>query len=326
MLELKADAEVKQSKDTFGCELTLLDVDTHQTLQDPIQEDLWWNTQFHLVVQDCFQQYDCKEQIQGEEYEDYPKAIRVPANDTGILEAKAFFSVARLRHVKVDPGFHMIDRQAWRYCHSLQIVKLPDTVVAIEYAAFQGCCTLVMVEMPGCVELGVRLFSECCALEKVGVITEGACRLAIGAVVGPYAFEECAKLRCQSNGRGRSPSSPLSGIPQGCFQVVLGGDATFIGHRAYENCKLLTLLDISSSEIDTLHMHMSTVIGRVRAPGCKYFGICAFEECCSLAQIGDQRATTNQLAPQAQFSPRAFEKCSVFIFFINYVVILLIYF
>ena len=33
--------------DTFGCELTLLDVDTHQALQDPIQEDLWWNTQFH---------------------------------------------------------------------------------------------------------------------------------------------------------------------------------------------------------------------------------------------------------------------------------------
>ena len=122
--------------DTFGCELTLLDVDTHQ---------------------DCFQQYDCKEQIQGEEYEDYPKAICVPANDTGILEATAFFSVARLRHVKVDPGFHMIDRQAWRYCHSLQIVKLPDTAVAIEYAAFQGCYTLVMVEMPGCVELGGML-------------------------------------------------------------------------------------------------------------------------------------------------------------------------
>ena len=94
--------------DIFGCELTLLDVDTHQALQDPIQEDLWWNTQFHLVVQECFQKYDCKEQLQGEEYEDYPKAI---------------------------------------------------CVVAIEYAAFQGCYTLVMVEMPGCVELEVRLFS-----------------------------------------------------------------------------------------------------------------------------------------------------------------------
>ena len=34
------------SLDTFGCEVTLLDVDTHQALCDPIQEALWGNTQF----------------------------------------------------------------------------------------------------------------------------------------------------------------------------------------------------------------------------------------------------------------------------------------
>ena len=37
--------------------------------------------------------------------------------------------------------------------------------------------------MLGCVELGVRLFSECCALEQVGTIMDGACHLAIGAVM-----------------------------------------------------------------------------------------------------------------------------------------------
>ena len=36
------------------------------------------------------------------------------------------------------------------------------------------------VEMP---ELGVRLFSECCALEQVGTIMDGACHLAIGAAL-----------------------------------------------------------------------------------------------------------------------------------------------
>ena len=75
--------------DTFGCELTLLDADTHLALQDPIQEDLWWNTQFCLIVHECFLIAERKEQIQGLEYEDCPKAIRVPANDSGILEAKA---------------------------------------------------------------------------------------------------------------------------------------------------------------------------------------------------------------------------------------------
>ena len=222
--------------DTFGCELTLLDADTHQALQDPIQEDLWWrwNTQFSLIVHECLQQFERKEQIRGIEYEDYPKAIRVPANDTGILDAKAFVSLARLRRVKVDPGFHTIDRQAWRYCHSLRIVKLPDTVVAIGYAAFQGCYSLATVEMPGCVELGVRLFAECCALEQVGAITDGACHLAIGAVIGPYAFEECARLsqlslpHVRAMMDGVAPSTPQTGIPQGCFhssgiqQVALG--------------------------------------------------------------------------------------------------------
>ena len=46
------------------------------------------------------------------------------------------------------------------------------------------------------------------------------------------------------------------------------------------------------------------------APGCKYFGLWVFEECYSSVQIGNQSTTVNQLAPQAQFRPRAFEKCS----------------
>ena len=107
--------------------------------------------------------------------------------------------------------------------------------------------------MPGCVELGVRLFAECCALEQVGAITDGACHLAIGAVIGPYGCEECARLSQLSLPHVRAmmdgvvPSTPQTGIPQGCFhssgiqQVVLGGDACFIGHRAYENCKLLII-------------------------------------------------------------------------------------
>ena len=95
--------------------------------------------------------------------------------------------------------FHTVSRQAWRYCHSLRIVKLLGTVV-IGYAAFQGCYSRMTVEMPGCVELGV-----------LGVLCSGTgwrrCRWSLppaplqmelppghGAVIGQYAFEECAKL------------------------------------------------------------------------------------------------------------------------------------
>ena len=142
-----------------------------------------------------------------------------------------------------------------------------EVVVAIVYAAFQGCYSLQIVEMPGCVELGVRVFSECCALERVGNITDGICHLAIGAIIGQYASEECAKLAHLSLPHVRAVvdsatlAAPQAGVPQGSFyasgvrQFELGGDACHIGHRAFESCKLLTLVDISNTGIHTLHTH-----------------------------------------------------------------------
>ena len=78
----------------FGCELTLINADTQMALQDPIQEDLWKNNHFSLVVRDCFLTMENNKHLQGLDYEDCPKAIRVRVTDSGILEAKAFHSTA----------------------------------------------------------------------------------------------------------------------------------------------------------------------------------------------------------------------------------------
>ena len=235
--------------DTFDCELTLFDTDTQMALQDPTQEDLWKNNHFCLVVHECFLTMENNKHLQGLDYEDCLKAIRVPVTDSGILEAKAFYSTARVRRVSLDAGFSTVSPQAWRYCHSLRIVKLPDTVVAIGYAAFH------------------RVFSECCALERVGNIIDGSSYLAIGTIIGQYAFEECAKLAHLSLPHVRAVvdsatlATPQAGVPQGCFfasgvqQVELGGDAYHIGHRAFESCKLLTQVNIANTGIHTLHMH-----------------------------------------------------------------------
>ena len=58
--------------------------------------------------------------------------------------------------------------------------------------------------------------------EKVGVITEGACRFAIGAVVGPYAFEECAKQPAFPAPRQSDVRCRLSVVPpfRNSFQVI----------------------------------------------------------------------------------------------------------
>ena len=61
----------------FGCELTLLTVDTLRPLNDPIHDELWDNEGFDLVLQKCFWEVCSKEQIKREVYEDHPKAIWV---------------------------------------------------------------------------------------------------------------------------------------------------------------------------------------------------------------------------------------------------------
>ena len=131
--------------DTFGCELILIAEDTRSPLSDPIHEELWENKGFQLVIHKSFRQVRSKEQIRRDNYEDHPKAIWVPANESGILPAKAFFALARLRHAQVEVGYHTIERQVWRCCHTLTIVKLPSSVITIANAAFQGCYALTML-------------------------------------------------------------------------------------------------------------------------------------------------------------------------------------
>ena len=51
--------------ETFGCELTLINADTQIALQDPIQEDLWKNNHFSLVVHDCFRMLQRQQASRG---------------------------------------------------------------------------------------------------------------------------------------------------------------------------------------------------------------------------------------------------------------------
>ena len=74
--------------------------------------------------------------------------------------------------------------------------------------------------MPGCVEFGVLVFAECCALERLG---DGCCHLVIGAIVSQRAFEECDEPAHLSLPHvravvdGRTLTSPQAGLPQRCF-------------------------------------------------------------------------------------------------------------
>ena len=114
-----------------------------------------------------------------------------------------------------------------------------------------------------------------------------------------YSYRSCVAPRLHTHGRfearasrGRNTHHRRSCLP--ALQQTPNSTATKYG-------SLSARWNLSQEHV------LRTVV----APGCKYyFGLWVFEECYSLVQIGDQSSTINQLAPQAQFRPRAFEKCS----------------
>ena len=85
-----------------------------------------------------------------------------------------------------------------------------------------------------------------------------------------------------------------------------------IGEAAWQHCNRLLIVQLPNTVVCLQDgaFQRNYVLHTVSAPGCKYFGLWVFEECYALAQIGDQSMTFNQLAPQARFRTRAFEKCS----------------
>ena len=285
--------------DTFGCELTLISEDARSPLNDPIHEELWEHNRYQLIIQKRFRVVSSKEQIKRETYEDHPKAIWVPTNETGFLPAKAFFALARLRHVQVEAGYHTIERQAWRYCHTLIIVRLPGSVVTVENAVFQGCYALTTVAMPGCLHLGARVFAECCALEQVGILTARSCHLARGATISPYAFEGCARLKqiglplTKAITGSQDITSPPEGLPTGCFHsagiqnINFPQCTVFIGHKAFAQCQQLTTVDLSLTQVRTVQVQVFShcrALAQISLP--KYLAeICAeaFEACALLS-------------------------------------------
>ena len=80
----------------------------------------------------------------------------------------------------------------------------------------------------------------------------------------------------------------------------------------YASCQRLQVVHLPNTVVCLQHgaFRRCYLLRAVLAPGCRQFGIKVFEACCSLTQIGATNHTTNQLAPQAQLRPRAFEKCT----------------
>ena len=117
----------------------------------------------------------------------------------------------------------------------------------------------------------------------------------------------------------RVPSSTADRILPQAFSfhtevrhVQVEAGIRIVGEAAWRSCQRLQVVHLPSTVVCLQNgaFRRSYLLRTVLARGCRQFGIKVFEACCSLTQKGATSHTTNQLAPQAQFRPRAFETCT----------------
>ena len=95
-------------------------------------------------------------------------------------------------------------------------------------------------------------------------------------------------------------------------RVQVEAGVRVVGEAAWRSCQRLQVVHLPDTVV-CLRRGVFCKCGLLRevvAPGCRHFGVKAFEACCSLTQLGATHHPGNQLAPQAQFRPRAFQKCT----------------
>ena len=171
-----------------------------------------------------------------------------------------------------------IGEGAFSECEATKIV-LPDTITVIENYAFSSCDNLTEIILPeGVTTISAYAFAGLTALEEV-VLPKSLTRVGVGAFLG------CTKLKT----------------------INLGG-VKFINSRAFENCALSGILDLTEKGNDVL-----VAIGDYAFKGCKFtsiklpktaqsIGIGAFYQNYQLANVEFQ-------APKVKIGTYAFAYC-----------------
>ena len=188
----------------------------------------------------------------------------------------------------------------FRNCSSITSVAIPDSVTYIGSSAFSGCSSLVNIEIPNSIiYIGSWAFRNCSSLTNIeipsGVTSiktstfEGCSSLTNIEIpdsvtsIDSFAFDGCNSLKSII-----IPARAISHIPKNNLENVTITSGESIYDSAFEGCKLLTNIIISSSVIyigSSAFSGCSSLVNITIPDNVKIIGSKAFAYCSSLTNI-----------------------------------------
>lgn len=123
---------------------------------------------------------------------------------------------------------------AFDNCDMLELIVIPDTVIAIDEYAFAGCDALTELRLGSSVlSIGASAFEGCVNLSEL-TIPETV------TAIGASAFKSCVSLTEVDISEGvTSISAELFAGCTSLKKVSLGKDVTSVGNRAFDKCHAL---------------------------------------------------------------------------------------
>lgn len=203
-------------------------------------------------------------------------------------------------------GIDEIGEEAFKQCHDLISIVIPDNVLWIEDNAFNGCVSLLEIVIPDYVTwIGTNAFSNCSGLKDI-IIGSNV------STIGSYAFMGCTSLEniiipnCvrylgASALKGCSElvniviSDKIASIKNNTFSecsslldIVIPDSVTSIGSSAFQGCSSLTEIVIPDSvtSIESSAFRGCSSLTEIVIPdNVTSIGSSAFEDCTNLTSV-----------------------------------------
>lgn len=249
-------------------------------------------------------------------------SLELPQNVKKI-DKFAFWKCKNLKSVSIPNSVRTIDDWAFRDCTGLKEIKIPNGVIEIGGSSFLGCTGLVSVTIPNSVEeIGEWAFSGCTSLNLITYLgkTDPNCRSAfngcnIREIQVPPDYRDskfCGfdkinkkndtdfilnnktgtlviKRKGAMGDYSSSKISPWFNDKDKIKSVEIKDGVTYIGKRAFRDCKNLTAITIPATvkKISKLAFWKCTGLKSIDIPNnsIKTIDDWAFRECTSLKEI-----------------------------------------